>query len=339
MTTTPVAVVSSYVHRQKPLWNAIAIFYTLAGYGGGIALLLESNFWLNGLGVILLAHSLLYAAYLSHEFMHSTIFGKRQWNAIGGTVMLWLTGACYASFDDLAKRHIAHHVDRVDFSAFDLPGTIERMPQLLRQGLLLSEWLYFPTISFWLQWRAIAVEFHQAASQNQRLRIALILLVRGTLFTLLGWVSLKALLLYFLAYMGMITILRWQDAFQHTYEVFPMDTPLPERDRAHEQANTFSTLVSRQHPWLNLLLLNFGYHNAHHEVMKCPWHSLPELDRALFSGQEVHYVPLGQLLWSYHRFRITRIFSGQGRATNDQGNPTPDTFYGAVGVSFLVLPS
>jgi fatty acid desaturase len=338
MVTTPTTVnVSSYVHRQEPLLNAIAILYSLISYGGGIALLIPQNLGVNVLGVVVLTHSFVWSAYLSHEFMHSTIFATRRWNAIWGTVMLWITGAVYGRFDDLAKRHIGHHVDRVDFSAFDLAAAMQQMPAPLRQSILFLEGLYFPAISFWLQWRSILAPFWRSERKDEQLRITLLLLVRGSLFTLLALVSVKALLLYFVAYVGMVTILRWQDAFQHTYEVFPMGAPLPKRDRAHEQANTFSTLLSQQHPWLNLLLLNFGYHNAHHELMKCPWHALPELDRNLFSGTEVHYVPLWQLLSNYHRFRTSRMFSGQGKAVDDQGNPTPETFYGAVGVSFLVL--
>jgi fatty acid desaturase len=336
MTSTSIDV-QSYVYRQKPLWNAIALGYTLASYGGGIALLLLANGWLNALGVVLLTHSLVLAAYFSHEFMHSTIFATRRWNAIWGNIMLWITGACYARFDDLARRHIAHHVDRVDFSSFDLAKTVEQMPTLLRQLLLLSERLYFPAISFWLQWRSFFAPWWNAERRSERERTVGLALLRGSLFTLLAIVSVKALLLYFLAYVGMLTVLRWQDAFQHTYEVFPVGSPLLKRDRAHEQANTFSTLLSSRYWWLNLLLINFGYHNAHHEVMKCPWHSLHELDRELFTGNETHYVPLMQLLKSYHRFRVSRIFLGQGVARDTEGNPNPETFYGAVGVSFLVL--
>ncbi|MBE9182241.1 fatty acid desaturase [Oculatella sp. LEGE 06141] len=329
--------VSSYVHRQKPLWNAIALTYTGLGYGGGIALLLASNGWLNALGVALLTHSLVCAAYFAHEFMHGTVFTRRHGNEVGGTIMLWLTGSCYARFKDLAKLHIAHHVDRVDFSAFDLAELITNLPAPVRQSILVLEWLYFPAVSFMLQWRSLTAPFWNPDYRDQRRRVTLLLLTRISLFILLGLVSFKALLLYFVAYIGMITLLRWMDAFQHTYEVFPVGTALPERDRIHEQKNTFSTLLSRRYRWLNLLLLNFGYHNAHHDVMKCPWHSLHELDRDLFSGNELHYVPVTCLLANYHRFRVARIFSDQGRAVDEQGNFTPDTFYGAVGVSFLVL--
>jgi fatty acid desaturase len=337
MTTSPSINVGAYVHRQRPLWNAIAITYILLGYVGAIALLVFPNGWVNAVGVVLLTHSLVCSAYLSHEFMHSTIFQSRRANAAWGTVMLWLNGGCYARFDELAKFHIAHHTDRVDFSSFELSSTVRSLPKPLYQTLLILEWLYIPALSFWLQWRSLTAPFWQAVRRQDRTRVLAILLIRGALFGALAWVSPKALLLYAIAYIGMITLLRWQDAFQHTYELFPVGTAVPMRDRAHEQANTFSTLLSQRHPWINLLLLNFGYHNAHHVVMKCPWHALPELDQELFSGQEVHYIPLRQQIANYHRFRLDRIFLGQGHAVNAAGQPTPDTFYGAVGVSMLVL--
>lgn len=336
--STPSTVdVSAYVHIQKPLWNAIAIGYTLIGYCGGIGLLLVPNGWLNAIGVMLLAHALMTSAYLSHEFMHGSIFTSMQDNIRWGNVMLWLNGGCYAHFKDLARRHIAHHVDRVDFSSFNLAETLRSLPAVMRWSILAMEWAYIPAIAFWLRWRFILMPFFTDKRTADRGRIAGILLIRGTLFTLLAIASPKAVLLYFLAYVVMITVLRWMDAFQHTYEVFPIGTPLPKRDRAHEQANTFSNLLSWRYPWLNVLLLNFGYHNAHHEAMSCPWYALPELDRALFTGSEVQYIPLWQLLSNYHRFRITRIFAGQGEAVNPEGKPTPDQFYGAIGVSFLVM--
>lgn len=328
--------ISYYIHQKKPLWNVAAVLYTVGGYCGAIALLLLSNIWLNILGVVLLTHCLVISAYLAHEFMHGTIFTDMKWNAVGGNIMLWLNGGCYAKFRDLAQEHIAHHVNRVDFAAFDLPAFINNLPAPIRGLILALEWLYFPVISFLLQWRAIFAPFWNQKRQDERLRITLILAVRGLLFTVLGLVSLKALGLYFLAYIGMITVLRYIDAFQHTYEAFPVGVSLPKRDRTYEQSNTFSNLFSRRYWWLNLLLLNFGYHNAHHELMKCPWHNLHELDTKLFTGEEAHYVNLSQLIANYHQFRISRIFSGQGKGIDEQGSFQLDNFFGAVGVSFLV---
>lgn len=327
---------SYYLRHKKLLWNAIAFLYIFGGYSSGIALLLLQNGWLNALGVVLLTHSMVLSAYMAHEFMHGTIFTDMKWNAVGGNLMLWLNGGCYARFRDLAQDHIAHHINRVDFSAFNLSTFINGLPTPIRRLILGLEWLYFPAIAFILQWQAIADPFFNPQRKNERLRVTFILLVRGALFTVLGLTSLKALALYFLSYIGMVLVLRFMDAFQHTYEVFPMGTPLPKRDHAYEHANTFTTLFSQRYWWLNLLLLNFGYHNAHHEIMKCPWHSLHELDKEFAAVQQVHTLTLPALLANYHRFRIERIFSGQGQATDEQGNLQLDAFYGAVGVSMLV---
>lgn len=329
-------VVSYYINEKKPLWNFIVIFYVFSGYCGGLVLLLLPNIWLKILGVVLLTHSLVLSAYLSHEFMHGTIFTNMRWNAVGGNIMLWLNGGCYARFKDLAQEHIFHHVNKVDSAVFNLAAFINNLPAPIRGLILTLEWLYFPAISFILQFWAMTAPFWNPQRRDERLRVIILLIVRGLLFTLLGLVSLKALALYFLAYTGMITVLRFMDAFQHTYEVFPVGSLFPKRDRAYEQANTFTYLISRRYWWLNLLVLNFGYHNAHHALMKCPWHSLHELDRDLLNGQEIHYLTLPQLLTNYHRFRVSRIFSGQGEAVDEQGNLELDTFYGAVGVSFLV---
>ncbi len=330
---------SEYLHRDRPLYNAIAIFYTLGAYFGGIALILQANLWLNAIGIIALTHGLILSAYLAHEFMHGTIFTSIKWNTVFGAVTLWLNGACYSRFQDLAKMHIAHHVDRVDFCRFDLGNFLNSLPVFVRNSLLVLEGLYFPALAFMTRFRSITAPFWVTERKAERWRIIAIAAIRLSLFALLGIVSLKALLLYFVAYINMIHILRFVDCFQHTYEVFEIGSPIPKRDRAHEQANTFSNLISMKHRWLNLLLLNFGYHNAHHELMKCPWYRLPDLDRACFKGTEAQYVTLSQLLWNYHRFRVSRIFSGQGTAIDEAGDLNLENFYGGIEVSFLVLPA
>lgn len=331
--------IQNFLRRDQFGWHAIAFTYTLGGYGGGIALLLLANGGLNAIGVLLLTHSLMLSAYLAHELMHGTIFNNLVWNTRVGTLMLWLNGSCYARFQDLAKWHMAHHVNRVDFCRFDLIAYLNELPPPLRSLLLALEWLYIPALALLSRWRSLSAPFREAERQGERGRVAVILATRIGLFAALGLVSFKALLLYWLAYIGMITGLRFVDSFQHTYEVFPIGTALPDRDRAHEQANTFSNLVSQRYRWLNLLLLNFGYHNAHHELMKCPWHRLPELDRQLFTGTEAHYVTLSKLLANYHRFRVQRIFAGQGVAIDEQGKQSLEEFYGGIEVSFLVLPA
>jgi fatty acid desaturase len=329
----------AYVNGRSFWWNFWAFLYTGVSYFGGLSLILFPNWGLNALGVLFLTHGLVLSAYLCHELMHGTIFESIKANTRLGKVLVWLSGACYTPFSDLARLHIAHHINRVDFCRFDLVAYLNTLPVWQRRSLLALEWCYFPALAFLSRWRANFAPFWVPERANERLSIVLIFLVRLSLFGLLAIVSLKAVVLYFLAYIGMITVLRFMDAFQHTYEVVSLDAPLPDRDRAHEQANTFTNLLSPRFAWLNLLLLNFGYHNAHHEVMKCPWHSLPALEQDLFAQNNPQQMGLLTLLVNYHKYRLTRIFEGQGTTLNAQGERCLDTFYGGIEVSFLVLPA
>ena len=121
------------------------------------------------------------------------------------------------------------------------------------------------------------VQCHAPAAGNLRLQLAdaKLQLQAETAVRLLGWAalawwSLKAVALYALAYVLFVHVLRFADCFQHTYDAYPIlgDAPIPNdkvRDRAYEQANTYSDVVSVDARWLNLIWLNFGFHNAHHE--------------------------------------------------------------------------
>jgi fatty acid desaturase len=327
----------SGINRDGIVWNTLAITYSIFGYFSGLLLLVQTNGWFNLLGTILLTHSLIFSAYLSHELMHSNIFKSSNWNKRFGQIMLWLNGGCYYGFQNLTVQHIAHHVKRVDVFTFDIPSAIKKLPSSLQLMIVALEWFYFPIVSFWSRWRSLIVLWQNSKLCGEPTRILLTLIFRGCLFSLLASVSINALLLYFLAYVGMITILRWMDAFQHTYEAFPVGTNLPRRDRSHEQTHTYSNLISRRYPWLNLLVLNFGYHNAHHAVMKCPWHSLPELDQKFGQNQQVNVISFAEQLVNYHRYRVTRLFAGQGNVTGEMGNRDYAQFYGAVDVSFITL--
>ena len=151
-----------------------------------------------------------------------------------------------------------------------------------------------------------------------------------------------AFLMATVGYGIMLTALRFADAFQHTYDVF-LESQLAQnsgnitdgkrRDRAYEQANTYSNLTSMQYPWLNLIFLNFPYHNAHHEKPIMQWFQLPQLHAELFGESKLlPVVPMSTLLLAYHKHRITRLQSDDyGALTNDSAN----AFIGAAGVSFL----
>jgi fatty acid desaturase len=318
MTSTSLTQAKLYLQHRQPLRNAIALLYTLTGYAGGIALLLAANGWLNAIGVVLLCHSLMYAGYLSHEFIHGTIYQSARFNHWGGNVMMWVTGNCYRPFSDMVKLHMGHHAGKV--SPLQLGDVVRGLPAGLRWAVLRLEWCYFPAMHFFLKGRMLTLLLRQPG-WALRSRILSLLLLRGLGFALLGYLNLKALLLYFLAYLLAVTLLRIEETFQHAV--------VPTADGGYEQ--TFSPLLSERYGWLSLLFLNFSYHNAHHALPRCPWYNLPALDRDLSSDRPMHHLPLLQLLGNYHRFRLTRILEGSGQAVDQQGNFNLERFYGWMG--------
>lgn len=325
------------INRPVYLINALALSYVVLGYGLSIICISTSTVWVNLMGVVLLTHTLTWAAYFTHEFMHGTIFRTHQANAIAGKVMLFLTGSCYCRYRALARYHLAHHKNKADFSAFSIADFLNALPRWLRQTIVTLESLYFPVVNFILRWFCALSPFLGKTRQADRWRNGNLLFIRGALFTALGLYSWRALVLYLCSYICFINILRFIDCFQHTFEVFQLGNPIPKFSLAYEEANTFSNLFPGQWPWLNLLLLNFGYHNAHHRMMVCPWYLLPQLDADLYQPGYRQVVTLDKLIKGYHKYRTHRLFSGEGHVEDTDTGINLELFYGAIGVSFLVL--
>ena len=60
-------------------------------------------------------------------------------------------------------------------------------------------------------------------------------------------------------------------------------------------------------PALNLLVLNFCYHNAHHVKPTLPWYKLPALHRELYGDEYQRTLAFSDQLRSYHRHRLAGI--------------------------------
>lgn len=319
--------------------NLFALSVTLTGWPLGIFLLTTAAWPLQLAGFMLTSLSLIWSAYYIHEFAHYAIFKSPDANRRWGTLMTWVNGSCIARFDELRKKHMRHHVERADVITFDAQAFLKRSPALFRNAVLLLEWLYFPAVEFLMRGFVIARAWQRGGST--RLRLVLILAVRITAFALLGWFSPVALLLYFAAYLVMVTVLRFADCFQHTYEAYPIDddTPLPPemiKDKVYEQEYTYTNIVGLKNFWLNLLWLNFGYHNAHHERPVVPWHQLPALHRELYGEHDAQVITVPELLKAFHRHRVRRVLSPDyGQVLPAGQGARADGFVGAVGVSFL----
>ncbi len=327
---------------QKQFLSFIAIAFVLLGYPLGIWLLFSSHWLVNIAGVLLSAESLIISAYLLHEFSHWSIFKSPETNQRWGNLMAWINGSCYSTFKEIRDKHMHHHVDRADVLTFNVQHLMRDLPSWARNLIKALEWFYIPALEILMHFLVIILPFVKPQWHHKRARLLLTLFLRAPFLIWMAYFSPKAFLLYLLAYCIMLTALRFADAFQHTYDVF-LEADIAKtggkvrdgklRDRAYEQANTFSNLVSIGHPWLNLLLLNFPYHNAHHEKPIVPWHALPALHQQLFGNTTLlPVIPMSKLLTAYHRHRMTRLQSeNYGVLTNESANG----FIGAAGVSFL----
>lgn len=319
--------------------NTLLLGYIFISYLVGILLIVNPSFVFNLIGLLLLIISLVLSAYVIHEAAHGTIFYSVGANHRCAMVMGWLNGSCFASFADLRRKHMRHHRDRADVITFDYKAFLRAGPSWLRNLVLFLEWAYIPAVEFIMRGYVMILPFIDSTRVADRKRIISVLVLRLLFFTGLAWVSLKALVLYIVAYLIFITVLRFADSYQHTYDAIAIlaEGCVPGnklRDRAYEQNNTYSNLVSVRYPFLNLLLLNFSYHNAHHEKPGVPWYRLPSLHLELYGDVSENIIPMSRLLSGFHKYRVKRILSDDyGKVTS--GLQKADGFYGAVGVSFL----
>jgi len=157
----------------------------------------------------------------------------------------------------------------------------------------------------------------------------------------------KVALLYLLAYMLMIHVLRLMDSTHHDYG--PNQTLFEENPasryggRAAEQEHTFSSPISARFQLPNWLVLNFGFHNAHHARPTVAWYRLPAYDKEKFGTDSERFIPFSAQLLMYHRFRVQRVMHEGGPYDDEQDKMGQDYLqtcrqarnYGGNAVSFL----
>lgn len=318
--------------------NTLALLYVLLGYVAGWYGISSTSCWLNLAGVLVLAHAMIIAAYLIHDCAHNTLFASNKNNARLGNVLLWITGACYGTYEGIRHKHFRHHVDRADVVAFNFRRRLLLYPLLLK-CLQALEFIFIPALDILMHWMVPLMPFVLPGRRQQRLRVIIILVIRGAIFTALAMYAPRILILYPIAYMLMLHVLRFMDAFQHTYDLFETleQEPGPEAkkfDAQFEYSHTFTNVHSQQYPWLNLFTLNFGYHNAHHEKPTQPWYRLPALNRELYGDQFSQILPFRKQLRNYFRYRTQRLTHEDAVDLDVFANDSAD-FIGVDGVSFL----
>jgi fatty acid desaturase len=287
-----------------------ALLYALAAYGLGFYGLFSGQLLINALAVVFLAHGMVIAAYLIHECGHNTIFRSNAANARLGRFLNWVCGSSYGTFEDIRYKHFRHHMDNDDSVWFVYEDFFEKHPWTAKL-IEFFEWFYIPAHEFLMHGIMVVSAFVIPGRKDQRPRQAVVILLRfGAFFTVLfTWP--KVAIGYAIACLLMMHILRFMDGLQHDYGSNPVlyDENAPSRfgGRQTEQAHTFSNPISFRYQLPNWLVLNFGFHNAHHHRPTVPWYRLPSYYREKISNDPASVIPFRQQLRMYHQHRVCRV--------------------------------
>lgn len=299
------------LHEREGLrYHGGAVAYAVLMYGFGWLGLFQDSWVLNIVATIALAHGMVIAAYMIHECGHNLVFRKHGHNAKLGRALSWICGSAYGTFEDMRYKHFRHHVDNDDVVWFDYERFFNDRPWVLRVTRAL-EWLYIPAHDLIMHGIMVLTSFVIPPRRDQRRRNFTVILIRGGIFAALLIVFPKAAILYAIAYMLMMTVLRFMDSLQHDYPysltLFEFEKPPRKGNFAWEQEHTFSNPHTLRRDWPNWFTLNFGFHNAHHDDMSVPWYRLPEKHREMFGAYPNAVIPLGAQLEIFHKQRVQRI--------------------------------
>lgn len=291
-------------------YNGGALAYAVLAYIAGFAGLFSAHWAVNLAATVLLAHAMTISAYMIHECGHNLVFRSIRHNAMLGRFLSWLCGAAYGTYEDMRYKHFRHHVDVDDVVWFDYERFFENHPAVLKLTKIL-EWFYIPAHDLVMHAIMVLTSFVIPQRRRQRRRNVSVIVIRGGIFIALIIFFPKVALLYAIAYMLMMTILRFMDSLQHDYPynltLFDFEKPPRKGDFEWEQQHTFSNPHALNDSIANWFTLNFGFHNAHHENMTVPWYRLPARHLELFGDDPGNVIPLRSQLKIFHKQRVNRI--------------------------------
>ena len=340
-------VLTKHFHESRGLlFHGGAIVYGVFGYGLGLWGLFSDSLWINAGATLLLAHAMTISAYMIHECGHNTVFRSNEANARLGRFLNWICGTSYGTFEDIRYKHFRHHMDNDDAVWFMCDEFFEHHPRIV-EVIKFFEWLYIPAHDMVLHFITMFAAFIIPQRRDQMLRNVIVILVRGGIFFSVLYYHPKVAVIYLLAYMIMMHILRFKDGLQHDYDgnktLFVEDSPSRYGGRKTEQAHTFSNPECLTYNWPNWVTLCFGFHNAHHKRPTVPWYRLPDYHREQFGTDPERVIPFLTSLKMYHRYRVNRVMHSGGEL-DDLPVPMEEEYlrraragqiYGGNAVSFL----
>ncbi len=165
---------SPFRHPDGAIPNLLAMTWALGGWTGGVILICRGPGAAAAAGVVLLAHAMVVASYLLHEFAHHTVFRKPAANQAAGRLASWIAGSCYAPYAELRAKHMRHHVDRADVVGFDYRAFLRRRPAL-RAAVAALEWAYVPAVDLLMHAAVLVLPMSRLLRPYHRHRVASLL--------------------------------------------------------------------------------------------------------------------------------------------------------------------
>lgn len=328
----------AFKHAEGLRYHGGAVGYALFAYVSGLIGLMSESWLVNTAGTLLLAHGMTIAAYMVHECAHQTVFVSNEDNTRLGRGLMWICGASYGTYEDIRYKHFRHHIDVDDVVWFDYDRFLRKHPLVLRITQVL-EWSYIPAQDLMMHFIMVFTSFLIPKRRSQRKHNATMIAIRGGLYVMLVLLVPRAAILYAVAYMMMMTVLRFMDSLQHDYgyhlTLFSRSPGPRKGDLVFEQEHTFSNPHTLRHERANWLTLNFGFHNAHHAQPTTPWWRLPELHRELYGVGPANVIPLLPQLAIFHRYRVERILGGSAEGHDEGSEEGSEGADGAWGPAFL----
>lgn len=322
---------------------SLLLLYLSCLYGLGLYLLTDTQLGWILLGSLLVAHSLILMAYCLHDCAHHSACPSAKINDRVGQILNLILGTAYIPYADIRRKHMRHHIDKVDVIAFDYRLWLGQNPVICKliQGL---EWCLIPATDLLFHGLPVIRPFARPAYDQHDRALRRRVLVYGAsrllFFALLGWLSPLALVGYGIAYCLMVTVLRIMDLPQHSYQTLVQPatkTQMPSEfnqlvanhrgDRRYEQQHTCSNPLGDS-IIINFMVLNFGYHNEHHRYPTRAWFNL---------GQEGQTMDQQRCFWRWiidhwWRYRCDRVC--HEKLISKTGETT---VIGSYGLSFLTV--
>jgi len=290
------------------------------------------------IGIFFFSVSKIWAWYLAHDYAHNSAFKSKRVNTVLGELASILNGLAFSSFDQYRNHHNRHHSEKVDLIGFNVQEFKARHPLFYNAAAILER-LYIPTFYYLIKTLSI-LETIKTGMRIEKIRAIAALVLYFAGYTLAFLYFVKAIIAWQISSVFRIHVVRFVDCFQHSFsQVQPEHERTIKNDKRFEIENTFSIPVARKHTYLNLLILNFGYHSAHHSFPTCPWYKLPTLERRIIQGLDgdddfsclrESSLKFSDLLKLYHSHHLERISSDtEGSPYDSHGNFMIEKFTGA----------